>query len=146
MSSPYFNNGAALPHAEFLSYFRQLERDNGYDESAHTTRFASPSSSDVEDKVFDEEAQFDFWDLNSTTDTDCEVPHPSTRRGHQGIFHSLYDFWSFVSVVALSSCAVLLGLDLALGQYGMGMGLTDCFMGRHLVQSPIAHDVSDWQP
>lgn len=142
MSSPYFNDGAALPHAGFLSYFRQLERDNDCYESAHTTQYASPPSSDTEEKVFDEEAQYDFWDLNSTTDTDCEVPHSSTRRGHQSAFHSLYDFWSFISVVSLSSCAILLGLDLALGQYGMGMGLTDCIVGRHLVQSPIAHDVS----
>lgn len=142
MSSPYFNNGAALPHVGLLSYFRQLERNHDCSESVHTTRFVSPYSSELEDKLFDEEAQHDFWDLDSTTDTDCEVPHSPARRGHQGVFHSLYDFWSFVSVVALSSCAVLLGLDLVLGQYGMGMGLTDCFMGRHLPQSPIVHDVS----
>ncbi|KAF2625778.1 hypothetical protein BU25DRAFT_460122 [Macroventuria anomochaeta] len=141
MSSPYCDNDVTLPHAGLLSYFRQPHETHDCDKSAQSARSTSPSLNDIKYRVFDEEAQCDFWDLDSTTDTDCEILSQPARHRYNGIFHTLYDFWSFVCVVTLAACAVLLGLDLALGQFGMGLALTDCIMGRHLPPPPMAHEL-----
>lgn len=141
MSLLYRNNDVALPHAGLLSYFTQPRENDGCNESAQSSPTVSPSSSDVKHSAFDEEAQDEFWELDSTTDTDCEDFCQPARRRYHGLFHMLYDFWGFLCLVALSACAVLMGLDVALGQFGMDIGLTDCMLGRHLPPPPMVHEV-----
>jgi hypothetical protein len=137
MSLPY-DSDIALPHAGLLSYFRRC------DKTARTTQDASPIRSDLKYGIFDEEAQCSFWDSDSTyyTDTDYgDLYQPSYRR-YQCAFHTLYGFWGFVCLVTLAACAALLGLDLALEQFGVRMWIIDCIMGKHLTTPPMAHEVS----
>ncbi|XPS68905.1 hypothetical protein M3J09_001185 [Ascochyta lentis] len=141
MSLPNCDSDVALPHAGLLSYFRQHDGVDGCDKSAQTAHTASHFPSDAKHKVFDEEAQSDFWDVGNITDTEYDdLPQPAHRR-YQGMFQSFHDFWSFVCVVALVSCAIYLSLDLTLSQYGMGMGLTDRIMGKHLPPPPMAREL-----
>ena len=131
------DNNVALPHAGLLSYFRHSE------EPAQTARNATPSWSDTKHGIVDEETQSEFWDSESacSTNTDCEALCQPTHRHYPGIFHTLYDFWGSICLVAVAACAALLGLDIALGQFGMGIGVTDCIIGRHLPTPPMAHEV-----
>lgn len=140
MSSPHCNNDVALPHAGLLAYFHQPNGANSCDKSARTTRDTSAIWSDKKHRLLDEEGQYDFGDADSMTDSGCGYQcRPEPRRY---VFHSLYDFWIFVCIVSLASCAVLLGLDTALSHFGMGMGLTEGIMGRQLPPPTVAHEVS----
>ena len=106
------DNNVALPHAGLLSYFRHSE------EPAQTARNATPSWSDTKHGIVDEETQSEFWDSESacSTNTDCEALCQPTHRHYPGIFHTLYDFWGSICLVAIAACAALLGLDIALGR------------------------------
>lgn len=137
MSSPD-DSDVALLHTGLLSCFHRS------DKTARTTQDATPIRSDLKHRTFDEEAQCSCWDSNSTYSTDTnygDLYQPSYRR-YQGVFHALCSFWGFVCLVTLAACAVLLGLDLALEQFGVRMGMTGCIMGTHLPTPPIAHEVS----
>jgi hypothetical protein len=145
MSSPNCDSDIALPHAGLLSYFVQHEVVSNYDRSAETTHPASTLLREERHRVFDEEAQFKLRDASSTAFTECEDLSQPMHHSYQGVFHSLQDLWNFLCVVTLVSCATYLGLDLVLSQYGMGMGLTDRIMGKHLPSLPMAREVSGLQ-
>ena len=100
-----------------------------------------PLLSDTKHKVFDEEAQYDFWDPESTMDGDCGTLPESVHSRSGGIIDALYDFAELICVVALATSAVFLGIDLALGQIGVGQPLTNC-IARHLNPHPQTHEVS----
>lgn len=141
MSSLYRESDIALPRTGLLSYFRQSTNPPEIDDGHTTvpmTRTPSPFPHDTKRYILDEEFQCGFWDLDSDSDTDGEI---STHSRPGGVFHSLYDFWRFICVVTLASCAILLGLDFALGQYGMGIGLTGCALGAHLTSPLMGHEV-----
>ncbi|KZM28133.1 uncharacterized protein EKO05_0001151 [Ascochyta rabiei] len=141
MSSPNCDIDATLPHAGLLSYFRLHHGVDNCDRSAQTICTESSFLSDMKHRVFDEEAQRNSWDADSTTDTECEDLLQPAHRHYQGVFHSVHDLWGFVCVVTLVSCAIYLGLDLALNQYGLGMGLIDRIRGGRLPPSPIAREL-----
>ena len=142
MSSPC-NNDIPLPHAGLLTYFRQPNRANNREKDAQIPRVEFVSSRDCKHGRFDEEAQNDFWDSGSTcsTDTDCEDVCQPLGHQNRGIFYALYDLWCFWYFVAIDACAVMLVLNLALGQFGIGGDMADCILGRHLPTPPIAHEV-----
>jgi hypothetical protein len=143
MLLPYCD--VALPHTLSISYSCQpatREESDSDDTSAQTTQTTSPSTIDPEYKFLDEEAQCGFWDLDSIPNVNSAAHIQVAKSRKRGLFHRLYDFWSFICVVAIASCAVLLGFDLALGQYGIGMGLTGCIIGMHLPPPPMGDEVS----
>lgn len=141
MSPAHCNNDIALPHAGLLAYFRQPKTPSSCDKSAQTSWAASAILTYAKYELPDEEAQSDFCNAGSTTNGDSDGLCRPVPRLYQSVFHSLCDFWTFVCVVALASSAVLLGLDMVLGHYGVGVGLTDCSMGRHSPPPPLAYEV-----
>ncbi|KAF1357631.1 hypothetical protein EJ07DRAFT_157625 [Lizonia empirigonia] len=134
MTSPYSDSDVALPRAGFLSYFWQPHAIDSCDKVAPKTLFGSPYLSDMKHSIFDEEAQSDFGSFESTTVDDCEdLLHPARHR-FQRFFDILYDLWSFICIVTLVSCTVLVVLNLAFGQYGS-------IMGQNLPPTSLAHEL-----
>lgn len=135
MTSSYSDSDVALSRAGVLSYFRQPHATDSCDKVAPKTLYGSPYLSDMKHNIFDEEAQSGFGSFESTIVDGCEdLPHP-TRPRLQRIFDTLYDLWSFICIVTLVSCTVLVVLNLTFGQYGR-------IMGRNTLPVPLAHEVS----
>jgi hypothetical protein len=107
------------------------------DYSQQSAKSLYPSPSDIEYGIFDEGAQCDLSGVVSAPDTDCESLLQPARR-YNSIVHTM---WRLLCVTSLTVFAAFLGLDLTLGECGVGLLSMDCTVARHLPPPPLANEV-----
>jgi hypothetical protein len=146
MTMAHSNNDITMPHASYLAYFRQwaptqknMHRPAEKFEPAILSKWPSPHLRSG--KLADEEAQFQLDTDAEMLHTECENSRYSATSKYKRNRHGLYDVWSILCVVSFTCSVLLFALDLVFGRYGMGTGITECFVQTSALSSASTNEV-----